>query len=36
VQVPDMQPSTGPNADYLAADLLAGARMAGLRLRQAV
>jgi HAD superfamily hydrolase (TIGR01509 family) len=30
VQVPDMQPSTGPNADYLATDLLAGARMAGL------
>jgi HAD superfamily hydrolase (TIGR01509 family) len=30
VQVPDMQPSTGPFAHHLAPDLLAGARMAGL------
>ncbi|MGL5008361.1 MAG: HAD family hydrolase [Paracoccaceae bacterium] len=30
VQVPDMQPSAGPFAHYLAEDLLAGARMAGL------
>ncbi len=30
VQVPDMQPSSGPHADYLAPDLLTGARMAGL------
>ncbi len=32
VQVPDMQPSTGPFAHHLAADLLTGAAMAGLRL----
>jgi HAD superfamily hydrolase (TIGR01509 family) len=30
VQVPDMQPSTGPFAHHLAPDLLTGARMAGL------
>lgn len=30
VQVPDMQPSTGPFAHHLAPDLIAGARMAGL------
>jgi HAD superfamily hydrolase (TIGR01509 family) len=30
VQVPDMQPSTGPFAHHLAVDLLTGARMAGL------
>jgi HAD superfamily hydrolase (TIGR01509 family) len=35
VQVPDMQPSTGPHADYLAANLLDGARMAGLSLNGA-
>jgi HAD superfamily hydrolase (TIGR01509 family) len=35
VQVPDMAPSTGPHADYLADDLLAGARMAGLSLKGA-
>jgi HAD superfamily hydrolase (TIGR01509 family) len=34
VQVPDMQPSTGPHADFLAADLLAGARLAGLAVPQ--
>jgi HAD superfamily hydrolase (TIGR01509 family) len=32
VQVPDMQPSTGPFAHHLAADLLTGARMAGLQI----
>lgn len=32
VQVPDMQPSTGPFAHHLAEDLLTGARMAGLTL----
>lgn len=32
VQVPDMQPSTGPFAHHLAPDLLTGARMAGLPL----
>ncbi len=32
VQVPDMQPSTGPFAHHLAPDILAGARMAGLPL----
>jgi HAD superfamily hydrolase (TIGR01509 family) len=30
VQVPDMQPSTGPFAHHLAPTLIAGARMAGL------
>jgi HAD superfamily hydrolase (TIGR01509 family) len=30
VQVPDMQPSTGPFAHHLAPSLIAGARMAGL------
>lgn len=30
VQVPDMQPSSGPFAHHLADDLLTGARMAGL------
>lgn len=32
VQVPDMQPTSGPFAHFLAEDLLAGARMAGLML----
>ena len=36
VQVPDMQPSTGPFAHYLAEDLLTGAHMAGLVLKAAV
>ena len=33
VQVPDMQPSAGPFAHHLAPDLIAGARMAGLVVR---
>jgi beta-phosphoglucomutase-like phosphatase (HAD superfamily) len=36
VQVPDMQPSTGPFAHHLAPDLLTGARMAGLMVESPV